>query len=177
MLEAADDDPEFDELAAEGKRLRALLANAQDSAIPLTEIVETLDDASFQGLLPDRARLRPYLRRFIGLGVHPVDGTGAKRFRIGTEWAKSEWHEFFGLNGDGVDWKDIPGQRSDIDTVRREIVGEALEIISQTVFNKTYFALEETGLGYPTIPLSAVGIRDANDQNVLAAYVRVLGDS
>src|SRR5262249_41599538 len=76
---------------------------------------------------------------------------------------------------DDIDWKDVPSKRSDIDNVRRELVDKSLEIISQTIFNKTYFSLEETGLGYPTIPLSAA--RDANDQNILAAYVRVLGDS
>jgi DEAD/DEAH box helicase domain-containing protein len=171
------EDPTFDELSKEHKRLKTRLDTAQDPSIPLTEIVETLDDASFQGLLPDRATLKPYLRRFVGLGVHPVDGTGAKTFRIGSDWTKTEWHDFFTAEPDGVDWKDVPGRRNEIDDVRREIVGEALETISQTIFNKTYFALEETGLGYPTIPRSAEGVRDAVDQNVVSAYVRVLGDS
>ncbi|MBI4911000.1 MAG: DEAD/DEAH box helicase [Acidobacteria bacterium] len=175
ILASADDDPKMDEILAENRRLRALLANAEDPAIPLTEIVETLDSATFQGLLPDRAKLRPYLLRFVRLGVHPVDGTGAKKFRIGAEWRMHEWYEFFTSNCDGIDWRDLAGQRNDIDDVRREIVRESLETISQTVFNKTYFSLEETGLGYPTIPLSAA--RDADDQDVLAAYVRVLGDS
>jgi DEAD/DEAH box helicase domain-containing protein len=69
----------------------------------------------------------------------------------------------------------VPGKRSDVDDVRRDIVRECLETVAQTIFNKTYFSLEETGLGYPTLPLSAV--RDIDDQNVVAAYVRVLVDS
>src|SRR5207249_117690 len=40
---------------------------------------------------------------------------------------------------------------------------------------KTYFALEETGLAYPSVPLSAT--RGPDDQNILAACLRVLGDS
>lgn len=171
------DDPKFDELSKENKKLKSLLENAQDASIPLTEIVETLDDASFQGLRPDRATLKPYLRRFVSLGVHPVDGTGARSFRIGSDWKKTEWHEFFISGLDGIDWRDVPGRRNEIDDVRREIVGKALETISQTIFNKTYFALEETGLAYPTIPRLAQGVRDAEDQNVLASYIRVLGDS
>lgn len=176
QIALGNEDPAVDDLLAERKRLKALLSNASDPAIPLSEIVETLDDASFQGLRPDRVTLRPYLRRFGELGVHPVDGTGARKFRIGDEWrANHQWYEFFELRSGGIDWKDIPSQRSDVDDVRRNIVGECLETVAQTVFNKTYFSLEETGLGYPTLPLSAV--RDLNDQNVFAAYVRVLGDS
>lgn len=169
------DDPTYDQLAAEGKRLRILLKNAEDSAVPLTEIVETLDDASFHGQLPERAKLRPYLRRFVELGVHPVDPTGARKFKIGDEWALHEWYEFFVADNGDIDWKDVAAQRNDIDDVRREIVRESLDTIAQSIFNKTYFSLEETGLGYATVPLSAV--QNENDQNVLAAYVRVLGDS
>jgi DEAD/DEAH box helicase domain-containing protein len=169
------DDPKYDELNAEYKRLRSLRANAADPAIPINDIVETLDDPSFQGLLPDRTKLRPYLRRFGRIGVHPVDETGALKFRVGDDWRMNDWYAFFTLENGDLDWKDIPAQRSDIDDVRREIVGKSLEDIAQTVFSKTYFSLEETGLGYPTLPLSVA--RDADDQNVLAAYVRVLGDS
>jgi hypothetical protein len=169
-----DNDPAADGLLAEMKRLRALLKNAEDPAIPLTEIVETLDDPSFQGLLPDRAKLRPYLARFAKLGVHPVEATGAKTYKVGDD-RNCAWFEFFTPDGETVDWKDVPAHRSDHDVARREIVEESLETIAQAIFNKTYFSLEETGLGYVTVPRSAV--RDADDQNILAAYVRVLGDS
>src|SRR5262249_16056892 len=52
---------------------------------------------------------------------------------------------------------------------------QCLKKICETVFHKSYFSLEETGLAYPTVPLARV--RDADDQNVFAAYLRVLGDS
>ena len=169
-----DNDPAADEVLTEMKRVRRLLASAEDPAIPLTEITETLDDPSFQGLLPDRAKLRPYLTRFVKLGVHPVDPTGAKLYKVGDDWHRG-WFEFFTPDGAAVDWKDVPAHRNDHDDVRRAIVRDSLETIAQAIFNKTYFALEETGLGYVTVPRSAV--RDADDQNVLAAYVRVLGDS
>jgi DEAD/DEAH box helicase domain-containing protein len=175
ILSTLDDgDPAMDELLADMKRLQRLLRSANDPAIPLTEIVETLDDPSFQGLLPDRAKLRPYLARFAKLGVHPVDQTGAKTYEVGDN-RHTEWHELFTPDDDNIDWRDVPSQRNDHDVARRSIVEESLETIAQAIFNKTYFSLEETGLGYVTVPLSAV--RDVNDQNVIAAYVRVLGDS
>ena len=115
-------------LLAENNRLRALLLSADDPSISLAEIVETLDDPSFQGLRPDRGVLRPYLRRFADLGVHPVDGTGVRKFSIGDEWIpRHEWYEFFQAEPSGIDWKDIPGQRADVDNVRRRIVGLCLE--------------------------------------------------
>src|SRR5262249_37642619 len=123
-----DDDPRQDQLMVESRRLRALLKYAEDPAVPLAEIVETLDDAAgFQGLLPDRKTLRPYLRRFVQLGVHPVDPTGARKFKIGDEWRpRHNWYEFFTADSSDFDWKDVPAQRNDIDDVRREIVRESL---------------------------------------------------
>ncbi|WHZ29172.1 MAG: hypothetical protein OJF51_003973 [Nitrospira sp.] len=96
-----------------------------------------------------------------------------RKFRIGD--VRYDWYKFFRTSPSGIDWKDMPNHRTDVDDVRREIVRQSMETIAQTVFNKTYFSLEETGLGYPTVPLSAV--HDIVDQNVIAAYVRVLGDS
>ncbi len=170
------DDTQIDELFAERKKLQTRLKSAADPAISMSQIVETLDQPTFQGLRPSRSRLSPYLQHFVKLGVHPIDETGVRKFRIGDERrAGHEWYEFFESDDYGVDWKDVPGQRTQIDEVRREIVGECLETIAQTIFNKTYFSLEETGLGYPTVPLTAV--RNMDDQNLLASYIRVLGDS
>jgi DEAD/DEAH box helicase domain-containing protein len=119
--------------------------------------------------------LRPYLRHLVELGVHPVDGTGVLKFRLGNAYPALEWYEFFDIVDGNLDWKDEASRRNDIDEVRREIIRKALENITQTVFNKTYFALEETGLAYPSVPLSAT--RGPDDQNILAACLRVLGDS
>ncbi len=94
-------------------------------------------------------------------------------FPIGNQ--RLEWFEFFEGVDSSIDWKDYPQMRNEFDQVRRDIVKSSLEIIAQTVFNKTYFSLEETGLGYPTVPLSAV--RDAAEQDAVAAYMRVLVDS
>ncbi|WP_433984849.1 hypothetical protein RBB78_11070 [Tunturiibacter empetritectus] len=171
--EASYDDPKFDELGSAIKKLTVQLKAANDSSISISEVVETLDEAGFQGVSPERNGLRPYLCHFANLGVHPVDGTGMRRFRVGSE--NLAWFELFELTGTTLDWRDDMQRRTQIDEARRELVGEALESISQTIFNKTYFSIEETGWGYPTVPLSCVA--DLKEQNKIAAYMRVLGDS
>ncbi len=163
------------QLFDEHKRISQLLSAVADPSIPMSDIVETLDRPVFQGLRPTRAQLRPYLRHLVELGVHPVDGTGVSKFRLGNAYPALEWYEFFDIVDANPDWKDDANRRNDVDEVRREIIRKALESITQTIFNKTYFALEETGLAYPSVPLSAT--RDPADQNLLAACLRVLGDS
>ena len=122
---------------------------------------------SFYGLRADRNLLRPYLAKFADLGVHPVDGTGVRTFHVGSE--RLEWFRFFEVVGNAIDWKDFPQMRNEFDQVRRDLVEASLETIAQTIFNKTYFSLEETGLGYPTVPLSAV--KDVAEQDTVAAYI------
>jgi len=163
-------------LFEEHKRLTRLLNAAKDPSIPISEIVETLDASDFQGIRPTRAALRPYLSHLVDLGVHPIDATGVTKFKLENPWYPThEWYEFFEYWEGRPDWKDDPSRRNEVDEVRRRIVREALADITQTVFNKTYFSLEETGLAYPSVPLALT--RDEDDQNVLAACLRVLGDS
>ena len=171
--EAQVDDPKFDELGAQIKKLSVLLKAASDPSVAISEVVENLDDPSFQGVLPERTRLRPYLSQFAHLGVHPVDGTGMSRFKVGDD--RVSWFELFQISESGFDWRDDMQRRTETDEARRDLVGEALESISQTIFNKTYFSIEETGWGYPTVPLSLV--TNVGEQNRMAAYIRVLGDS
>ncbi len=171
----ASGDSRVSQLFDEHKRVSQLIGKVADTSIPMSDIVETLDSPMFQGLRPTRAPLRPYLRHLVELGVHPVDGTGVLKFRLGNRYPALEWYEFFEVVGGNLDWKDDASRRNDIDEIRRDIIRKALENIAQTIFNKTYFALEETGLAYPSIPLSAAS--NADDQNFLAACLRVLGDS
>ncbi|OLD49700.1 MAG: hypothetical protein AUI63_02170 [Gemmatimonadetes bacterium 13_1_40CM_2_60_3] len=137
----------------------------------MSEIVETLDAPVFEGLRPARSTLRPYLRHLVELGVHPIDPTGVMKFSLANSWCPDhEWYEFFEVLNGGPDWKDDAGRRNEFDDVRRRIVRGALEDIAQTLFNKTYFALEETGLGYPSVPMALT--RDAAEQNLLATMTR-----
>ena len=172
----ASSDPRVGQLFDEHKRLTQLINIAADPSIPMSEIVETLDTPAFEGLRPARTTLRPYLRHLVELGVHPIDETGVMKFSLATSWYPDhEWYEFFELVAGYPDWRDDAARRNEFDDVRRRIVRGALADIAQTLFNKTYFALEETGLGYPSVPLALT--RDAADQNVLASCLRVLGDS
>lgn len=172
----ASNDPNVGQYFDEHKRLSQLIRTAADPSIPMSEIVETLDAATFEGLRPTRDTLRPYLRHLVELGVHPIDPTGVRKFSLANSgYPDHEWYEFFEIANGAPDWRDDAGRRNEFDDVRRRIVRAALEHIAQTLFNKTYFALEETGLGYPSVLLALT--RDAAEQDLLASCLRVLGDS
>lgn len=172
----ASSDPKLNQFFDEHKRLTQLINTASDPSLPMSEIVETLDAPTFEGLRPTRSALRPYLRHLVELGVHPIDGTGVRKFALGNSgFPDRDWYDFFQVVDAVPDWKDDPARRNEFDDVRRRIVRSALSDIAQTLFNKTYFALEETGLGYPAVPLAVT--RGAADQDLCAACLRVLGDS
>jgi hypothetical protein len=172
----ASSDPQIGRYFDEHTRITKLIDAATDLSIPMSEIVETLDAPTFEGLRPVRSTLRPYLRHLVELGVHPIDPTGVRKFSLlNSGYPDHDWYDFFEVVADAPDWRDNPARRNEVDDVRRRIVRSVLSDIAQTLFNKTYFALEETGLGYPTIPLRLT--RDAADQDFCAACLRTLGDS
>src|SRR5262249_54996535 len=59
--------------------------------------------------------------------------------------------------------------------VRVRLVEKAHRLISEIIFNKTYFSLEETGLGYPCIPMKRNEGRHKADE--LNAFLRVFSDA
>ena len=47
-----------------------------------------------------------------------------------------------------------------INVIRGRLIEKAHRLISEIIFNKTYFSLEETGLAFPCIPLKRSEWRD-----------------
>jgi Lhr-like helicase len=171
----------LDELQPRMAALRKQLAESGEPTIALAEATDTsaLGPAGFRGHASGRSPLRPLLRRFAQLGIHPVDPTGLRRFRIGEEGGDETrivaWEELFRLS-DPIDWRDAP--RADLqehyDNARSELVRASLKLFTEVLFSKTYFSLEETGLGYVCPPL---GHRDPKEHERLSAFLRVLGDA
>jgi DEAD/DEAH box helicase domain-containing protein len=173
-------------LLQEMTQLQTAAATAGEPIVPLAEILEaSADPQTFQGRRGGgRLALKPLLRRFVELGVHPTDPTGVARFRLGEDvedqWApRVPWDELFSIPPDGsasIDWLDGPTdqQQGAYDQARRTVVRHALRLMSEVIFSKTYFSLEETGLGYPCIRR---GTRSAEEHGRLNAFLRVFADS
>jgi DEAD/DEAH box helicase domain-containing protein len=160
-------------LAERKKRVNALRQEALDDSIPLAQVVETPGATTFLGPRDERAPLKPLLKEFVRLGVHPVDPTGTRSFS--DDDTRFEWYELFTeINGD-IDWKDDPMKQTRINVIRGRVIEAAHRLISEIIFNKTYFSLEETGLAYPCIPLKRSEWRERADE--LNAFLRVFSDA
>ena len=116
---------------------------------------------------PQNNVLNPLMRRHVELGVHPTDAAGIELVR-GRPWF--EWIDAKGPSG-LPEWVSIDGN-DDAGLARNEMVEDQRPLTYEVLFSKTYFALEETGIGYPSITSNSTA-----DSDRLDAYLRVFGDS
>lgn len=181
QLESAQKHQDWGALEEIGRKLSELQVDESlppDPIVPISELVETVA-ASFTGPRDSRSQLLPLIRRFVELGVHPTDPTGTKRFFYPGDDGRGfiEWHALFDLEQDGhIDWQDAPRDQlqSRLDDHRDQMARDARRLITSVIFNKTYFALEETGLGYPCV---ARGQKEQEAFDQLNAFLRAFGDT
>lgn len=111
---------------------------------PLTALIgDTKDIQSAPPLL---------VRGFAELGVHPYDPTGLDRVPAGLrDDGKKEYRDWTLLfeESDGqLRWRDDAADEDRIADARKRLLEEVRRGVTETLFSKSYFALEETGLGY-----------------------------
>jgi len=122
------------------------------TVVPLSVVMEQGSESMRPGAL---------LARDIELGVHPVDAVGDAPVN---DRAWNDWMECPDPDMPPR-WPADVAHPSTAQKARDEIRTGQIRLIDEVVFNKTYFALEETGLGHVTV-----------GDDVLDAYVRVLAD-
>lgn len=105
------------------------------------------------------------IAEYVNLGIHPFDEVGRKTYR------RHPWYQAFERDGDTVgyaSWLDDTQQQELGVFIRREL----MELVDDVIFANTFFALEETGLAYPSIS------RDAGDEvDRLDAWLRVFASA
>jgi DEAD/DEAH box helicase domain-containing protein len=146
--------------------------------VPITSVLESLDNTDYLGPRSGRSQLRPLLRRLVAQGVHPTNDDGVTPIRIQVDPTGSQsyqWHELFEMNGESIDWRDNPLDQVNLNKARMALVERAHKRLSETLFSKTYFSLEETGLGYPALENTAK-LPDV-EMARLNAFLRVFTDS
>ncbi|MBO3275200.1 DEAD/DEAH box helicase [Pseudomonas schmalbachii] len=83
---------------------------------------------------------------FVSLGVHPFDRIGKKTFE------GKQWHELFSQSESGGRLVYSPKLNGVQQAgLNQEILSGQYELIDDVIFANTFFALEETGLAYPSI--------------------------
>jgi hypothetical protein len=156
--------------------LEKLIAAAGITEVPLSEVLEPLDGKGYLGARdgePPREQMKALIGGYVELGIHPASPTGVKSIPSSATGKRFKWDELFEKQDGIVDWKDDYPKQADVDAARRSLVQEMHKITCGVIFNKTYFALEETGLGYPCIPS---GTRYELIKPRLDAFIRVFGD-
>lgn len=163
-------------MTEEMKVLLEMLDMAYRDEIRLSDVLEATSSPKFFGAKENgRDRLKPLLSGFVKLGIHPVSPAGVGRIRSENDiWYP--WEELFVINAEGLpDWRDSGSEakQKDINTARHRLVSKAQRLVCEVIFNKTYFSLEETGLGYPCVKNEFPSDR----KSLLDAFIRVLGDA
>lgn len=109
----------------------------------------------------------PLIQALVGLGIHPSEASVT---------ADHSWWNAFKIDNGEVHWSspsDAAGAPA-LQEERRAIVEKQPEALHDTIFNKTYFSLEEAGLGYPTVFVSGPY---GEQQDKLDSILRVFGDA
>ena len=102
---------------------------------------------------------------FVGLGIHPFDEVGREEFAD-----KPWWNAFARSGGVSCFSPDLAAdQRLDLE---KKIMENQYELVEDVIFANTFFALEETGLAYPSLS------RESTDESrKLDAWLRVFASA
>lgn len=146
-------------------RKGALVGQGDVDRIRLADVIET---PSGKG-----TALSPLLAHMVSLGMHPVDDVGIQKIPAHPQTGGNqfEWQELFQTRDQVPEWRTGPDALA-IDIARTDVVASQRPLVDEVLFSKTYFALEETGLGYPSIASTQKPGTDRLD-----AYLRVFSDA
>ncbi|MBK3396321.1 DEAD/DEAH box helicase [Methylobacterium ajmalii] len=155
-----EEEDDWDQASIVAKKIADLKKAGGQDRVPLKVVVE-------QSIAKAGVSTSPMLQDMLKLGIHPTDDVGVKRY------GRFEWPELFERDGDRFIWKTDGIYAADIESIRSEVIESQNPHIDEVLFSRSYFALEETGLGYPTLFSDKVPA----DADRWDAWLRVFGDA
>lgn len=160
-IQAARERDDFEALSKLYAERSAIGSDVDKDRVPLRAVVEVAGTNTMN--------TGPMLSRMVNIGMHPTDDVGIAKVRgNGTEF---DWNELFVSNGGAPAWIDGRDLHA-VQQARMNVAASMRPLMDEVLFSKTYFALEETGLGYPSL----FGKADT-EADRLDAYLRVLADA
>ncbi|HDZ49128.1 hypothetical protein LCGC14_0278860 [marine sediment metagenome] len=134
LVQSADSQDEMIRLAEVYSKQAASGQQKNSGKIPLGKLLQCSEGNEIGALTTE----------FVSLGIHPFDPLGKKVYE------GKLWQDLFIESGDKIVYspKLNEVQKTDINA---EILKVQYELIDDVIFANTFFALEETGLGYPSI--------------------------
>lgn len=176
--EDAEDVQEERRLTQEIERMRSARLQAGEGSLRVGDILEDPRQPQFFGRRDAREPLKPLIRAFVSLGIHPIHPAGTRRFKAEadgeTRWF--DWHELFDQRDGQFDWRDDVQSQKWINQARMTLVEQMQKLVNEVLLSRTYFSIEESGLGYLCLPRSLF----AADESTFArysAFIRVFGDA
>ena len=163
------DEEEFNKITAQIATLQTRIAAASQDCVALLHIAEPS--------VPQMGKpLNPVLAGLVNAGIHPTDKAGIATIpEHSTSGVTFAWQQLFKRQNEKWCWVTHPNRLEDFSAAFNSISTELIELIGSTIFSKTYFAVEESGWGYPCLPT-----RDGKSRSQLAkfdAMIRVLADA
>ena len=159
----------INELVAKGdygkiQKLSAEWDAIENSGVDLGSNKIRLDALLQYGSGDDEALAR-MTSEYVALGIHPFDEVGKKRFD------RQEWWKAFDQQDDAPIYSPSLTAEQRLE-LKKEIMKAQYELVEDVIFANTFFALEETGLAYPS--LSA---RDSREIEEMDAWLRVFASA
>ncbi|MGZ2258542.1 DEAD/DEAH box helicase [Roseobacter sp. A03A-229] len=170
-IQTALDEKNYSLIRSLSEKLQALQSaqsiaeGSEKLAVRLRDILE-IEKEDFG----DNPTLRPVTKQMISLGIHPLRGNG--RGKLGN----LDWFEWFETAEEEMRWKEAQGEYLTAER-RREAQGQVWDdhtrAATDLLFSRTYFAVEETGLGWPSLfPTGSYGEREKK----FDAWLRIFAD-
>lgn len=184
-LKAAVTEQNFTKVIELSKQLDSIKSSLDlpfDPSIALAEVLESTD-TPYESTPDAGPEVSPFLAAHVRAGIHPYDDAGIERVKSSVAGidAFEEWDELFEVESSLVRWKHDDDRTTREMAARVTVLEKMHTALTEVIFSKTYFSFEEAGLGYLTVPMSAVGdLDDDKRQKILdelSAIMRVLGDS
>ena len=157
-----------DELTLKRRELCASLGNAGSDSVAVADVLEPIRP------LPNE-RLHNVLLGLVEKGIHPTDKTGISTVPDDPKAVVTfAWQQLFTNDGGQLSWRSSNQYQEHIDAAALVMSQELSLLVGETLFSKTYFAVEEAGWGYPCMRV------DPNQSRAsvatLDATIRVFSD-
>ena len=161
----------IDDLFEEFEKLTKIVkkgnsANVAPDVIRLSDLLQDADSL--------KDGIRGLMKEIVSTGTHPSDKAGVALLGESKN-PTFQWYQLFKEETDQVLWNNSlkTVENQELQLAQVSLIKELLPRVTEILFDKTYFALEETGLGYPC-PLD---ISDEREREKLSAMIRVFADA
>lgn len=142
-------------------KINQLKNSGNPNRVSLTQVLEVDNKAR---------QTNKFLEGMAKLGMHPTDESGVEKIQA-SDGKRYKWIDLLKIEKNTIYWSDdVP--TNDINNARNQVSEKQAPLLDDVLFARNYFALEETGLGYPCLTNKRSQYSDLAD-----AFLRVLSDN